>query len=193
MITGLYPSQHGVDERAPPTQDAKRAHVALKATDHGILGKLRREGYHIYILTANPHLTPHFGFTLQDDLHFLRRREATTKTLHAHTKQLEPPKSRHSPHKARRSQNPHRSRRQIHHHKHRQTHPPDTQTSPTLRQRRRRDNEKAGRNRAEKALPPHNKPHGSPRPLHTPRRPGRTQLPSPPHLQRRHLHRTSPT
>jgi hypothetical protein len=68
-----------------PTQDAKRAHVALKATDHGILGKLRREGYHIYILTANPYLTPHFGFTLHDDLHFLRRREATTKTFHALT------------------------------------------------------------------------------------------------------------
>jgi arylsulfatase A-like enzyme len=85
MITGLYPSQHGVDERAPPTQDAKRARVALKAADHGILGKLRREGYHIYILTANPHLTPHFGFTLHDDLHLLRRREATTKTFHAPT------------------------------------------------------------------------------------------------------------
>jgi arylsulfatase A-like enzyme len=85
MITGLYPSQHGVDERAPPAQDAKRARVALKATDHGILGKLRREGYHIYILTANPYLTPHFGFTLHDELHFLRRREATTKTFHALT------------------------------------------------------------------------------------------------------------
>ena len=83
MITGL--SQHGVDERAPPTQGAKRARVALKATDHGILGKLRREGYHIYILTANPYLTPHFGFTLHDELHFLRRREATTKTLHVLT------------------------------------------------------------------------------------------------------------
>ena len=85
MITGLYPSQHGVDERAPPTQDAKRARVALKATDHGILGKLRQEGYHIYILTANPYLTPHFGLTLHDDLHFLRRREAATKTFHALT------------------------------------------------------------------------------------------------------------
>jgi arylsulfatase A-like enzyme len=85
MITGLYPSQHGIDERAPPTQDAKRARVALKATDHGILGKLKREGYHIYILTANPDLTPHFGFTLYDELHFLRRREATTKTFHALT------------------------------------------------------------------------------------------------------------
>lgn len=83
MITGLYPSQHGVDERAPPAQDAKRARVALKATDHGILGKLRREGYHIYILTANPYLTPHFGLVLHDDLYFLRRREATTKIHHA--------------------------------------------------------------------------------------------------------------
>jgi len=40
MITGL--SQHGVDERAPPTQDVKRACDALKAADHGILGKARR-------------------------------------------------------------------------------------------------------------------------------------------------------
>jgi arylsulfatase A-like enzyme len=104
MITGLYPSQHGVDERAPPTQDAKRAHVALKATDHGILGKLRRESYHIYILTANPHLTPTSASPY-----------TTTYTSYAghhknlprpHTKQLEPPKSRPSPHKAERNQNP---------------------------------------------------------------------------------------
>jgi hypothetical protein len=56
MITGL--SQHGVDERAPPTQDAKRACVALKAADHGTLE--RREGHHIYP-TANPYQTPHIG------------------------------------------------------------------------------------------------------------------------------------
>jgi len=40
MITGL--SQHGVDEHAPPTQDVKRAYVALKAADHGTLEKARR-------------------------------------------------------------------------------------------------------------------------------------------------------
>ena len=80
MITGLYPSQHGVDETVPDNVCAKRARVALKATDHGILGKLRQQGYHIYILTANPYLTPYFGFTLYDYHYFLRRREATTKT-----------------------------------------------------------------------------------------------------------------
>jgi arylsulfatase A-like enzyme len=81
MITGLYPSQHGVNETVPENVCAKRARVALKATDHGILGKLRQQGYHIYILTANPYLTPYFGFTLYDKHYLLRRREATAKTF----------------------------------------------------------------------------------------------------------------
>jgi hypothetical protein len=119
MITGL--SQHGVDERAPPTQDAKRARVALKATDHGTLEKARRL----------PHLHTHRKPLPNPPLrlHPTRRTALPTqagshhKNLpRPHTKQLEPPKSRHSPHKARRSQNPHRSR-QIHYHKHRQTYP----------------------------------------------------------------------
>jgi len=74
MITGL--SQHGVDEHAPPTQDVKRAYVALKAEDHGTLEKARRLPHQSH---RKPHQTPHIGFVFHDNLYFLRRREATTK------------------------------------------------------------------------------------------------------------------
>jgi hypothetical protein len=52
---------------------SKWARVALKATNYGILGKLKQQGYHIYILTANPY----------DEHHFIRRRQATTKTYYS--------------------------------------------------------------------------------------------------------------
>ena len=83
LLTGLYPSQHGVNETVPDAELSKWARVALKATNYGILGKLKQQGYHIYILTANPYLTPFFGFDLYDEHHFIRRRQATTKTYYS--------------------------------------------------------------------------------------------------------------
>ena len=83
MFTGLYPSQHKVDETAPPSRDARKARIAMKATNYGILSKLKREGYHTYIFTANPYLTPYFGFSLYDELFFLRSYKHTVDAFNA--------------------------------------------------------------------------------------------------------------
>jgi hypothetical protein len=64
MFTGRLPSSHGIHE----TQDVyersfkKLRPANLIVQEHGILGRLAYRGYATHSLTANPYLTPPFGF-----------------------------------------------------------------------------------------------------------------------------------
>jgi len=64
MITGLMPSQHGVHEA--PELDTKKlgqlARLKMHKYNRGIIGELERMGYNTAIFTANPNVTPYFGF-----------------------------------------------------------------------------------------------------------------------------------
>jgi len=64
MITGLMPSQHGVHE-APELNARKLGQLArlkMHKYSRGIIGELERMGYTTAIFTANPYVTPYFGF-----------------------------------------------------------------------------------------------------------------------------------
>jgi len=66
MITGLMPSQHGVHEtkgREKGVEYGKIARLKMHKYNRGIIGELEKLGYHTAIITANPYLTPYFGFT----------------------------------------------------------------------------------------------------------------------------------
>ncbi|MGC8933285.1 MAG: sulfatase-like hydrolase/transferase [Candidatus Methanodesulfokora sp.] len=93
LLTGLYPTQHRVDETDSPAQDAKKVRIAMRVTNYGMLGWLKNEGYHIYVLTANPYLTPYFGFSLYDELFFFRAYNVTTEAYHALTREGSPLKA----------------------------------------------------------------------------------------------------
>jgi len=69
MITGLMPSQHGVHE-APGRGDREYGRIArlkMHKYNRGIIGELERLGYHTAIITANPYLTPYFGFQAKEN------------------------------------------------------------------------------------------------------------------------------
>jgi arylsulfatase A-like enzyme len=65
LITGLYPSQHGIHEsRSARTNEelANIARVRMRQLNYGIIGELENEGYETVIITANPYITETFGF-----------------------------------------------------------------------------------------------------------------------------------
>jgi len=66
LITGLYPSQHGVHESYGVYVDRELMELStqrLSTLNHGIIGELMDEGYSTYIVSANLFLSPLFGFT----------------------------------------------------------------------------------------------------------------------------------
>ncbi len=65
LITGLYPSQHGVHEAYGIYVDKGLPEISstrLNALNHGLIGELMNEGYSTYIVSANPFLSPLYGF-----------------------------------------------------------------------------------------------------------------------------------
>ena len=65
LITGLYPSEHGIHEsRSARTNEelAKIARVRMGRLNYGIIGELENEGYETVIITANPYITETYGF-----------------------------------------------------------------------------------------------------------------------------------
>jgi arylsulfatase A-like enzyme len=66
LITGMYPSQHEIHEAYGVYVDRELMEISkqrLNALSHGIIGELMDEGYSTYILSANPFLSPLYGFT----------------------------------------------------------------------------------------------------------------------------------
>lgn len=65
MFTGRLPSSHGIHESQDTYADftsVKLRPANLIVQEHGILGELANRGYVTYSLTANPFVTPLFGF-----------------------------------------------------------------------------------------------------------------------------------
>ncbi|MGD0476654.1 MAG: sulfatase-like hydrolase/transferase [Nitrososphaerales archaeon] len=64
MFTGRLPSSHGIHESHNTfiENSGKLSHANLAVQEHGILGKLADRGYVTCSLTANPLVTPVFGF-----------------------------------------------------------------------------------------------------------------------------------
>ena len=64
MVTGLYPSQHGVHEAygvyAGTMMELSRQRMSK--LDRGIIGELMKEGYSAYIISANPLISAAYGF-----------------------------------------------------------------------------------------------------------------------------------
>ena len=57
LITGLYPSQHGIHEAYGVYADRELMELStqrLSALNHGIIGELMDEGYSVYVTSANP-------------------------------------------------------------------------------------------------------------------------------------------
>jgi len=66
LITGLYPSQHGIHEAYGVYADRELIELStrrLSALNHGIIGELMDEGYSVYVTSANPFISPLYGFT----------------------------------------------------------------------------------------------------------------------------------
>ncbi len=65
MVTGLYPSQHGVREMFGGASNdglAGISRAAMKRLNYGLIGELEGYGYETYIISANPYLSQNFGF-----------------------------------------------------------------------------------------------------------------------------------
>jgi hypothetical protein len=64
MMTGLYPSQHGVHEAygvyAGTMMELSRQRMSK--LDRGIIGELMKEGYSAYVISANPLISAAYGF-----------------------------------------------------------------------------------------------------------------------------------
>ncbi|MFP3320505.1 MAG: sulfatase-like hydrolase/transferase [Acidilobus sp.] len=64
MVTGLYPSQHGVHEAygvyAGTMMELSRQRMSK--LDRGIIGELMKEGYTAYVISANPLISAAYGF-----------------------------------------------------------------------------------------------------------------------------------
>jgi arylsulfatase A-like enzyme len=64
MVTGLYPSQHGVHEAygvyAGTMMELSRQRMSK--LDRGIIGELMKEGYSAYVISANPLISATYGF-----------------------------------------------------------------------------------------------------------------------------------
>ncbi|MFP3179060.1 MAG: sulfatase-like hydrolase/transferase [Thermocladium sp.] len=75
LITGMYPSQHGVHESYGVYVGEKMAELSISRLSElsgGILGELRGDGYRTYIISANPFITPFYGFQQVDKSIHLR-------------------------------------------------------------------------------------------------------------------------
>jgi hypothetical protein len=71
LITGIYPSQHGIHEsRDVRTNDelADVARVRMRQLNYGIIGELENDGYETRVITANGYITPLFGFNAKDTI-----------------------------------------------------------------------------------------------------------------------------
>ncbi|MFP3320286.1 MAG: sulfatase-like hydrolase/transferase [Acidilobus sp.] len=64
MVTGLYPSQHGVHEAygvyAGTMMGPSRQRMSK--LNRGIIGELMKEGYSAYVISANPFISAAYGF-----------------------------------------------------------------------------------------------------------------------------------
>jgi arylsulfatase A-like enzyme len=64
MVTGLYPSQHGVHEAygvyAGTMMELSRQEMSK--LNRGIIGELMKEGYSAYVISANPLISAAYGF-----------------------------------------------------------------------------------------------------------------------------------
>jgi len=65
MLTGLYPSEHGVHE----SKDKKVGKIEFKIKDN-LVNDLKMRGYTTYLFTANAFLTERFGFGDFDYIYF---------------------------------------------------------------------------------------------------------------------------
>jgi arylsulfatase A-like enzyme len=64
MVTGLYPSQHGVHEAYGVYAGAmmELSRQRMSKLDRGIIGELMKEGYSAYVISANPLISAAYGF-----------------------------------------------------------------------------------------------------------------------------------
>ncbi|ADY01277.1 sulfatase [Vulcanisaeta moutnovskia 768-28] len=70
LITGLYPSQHGIHEGFSRTNE-DLMHIAtagMSRLSYGLLGELRDYEYTTHIITANPYLSTKFGFKAYENV-----------------------------------------------------------------------------------------------------------------------------
>lgn len=82
LLTGLYPSIHGIQEQDVDTVLARKARIIMKLRHYGVLGWLKNIGYNTYIITANPYLTKYFGFKA-DHMFFVRYDDISSRTFEA--------------------------------------------------------------------------------------------------------------
>jgi Arylsulfatase A and related enzymes len=64
MVTGLYPSQHGVHEAygVYASNMMGLSRQRMSKLDRGMIGELMKEGYSAYIISANPLISAAYGF-----------------------------------------------------------------------------------------------------------------------------------
>jgi arylsulfatase A-like enzyme len=64
MVTGLYPSQHGVHEAYGVYADNMMglSRQRMSKLDRGVIGELMKEGYSAYVISANPLISAAYGF-----------------------------------------------------------------------------------------------------------------------------------
>jgi len=64
MVTGLYPSQHGVHEAYGVYADNMMgpSRQRMSKLNRGIIGELMKEGYSAYVISANPLISAAYGF-----------------------------------------------------------------------------------------------------------------------------------
>ena len=70
ILTGLYPSQHGIHEGFKVSDDdlMSRSSSVMRVLRHGIIGELEEYGYETYIISANPNVSEYFGFRARYNL-----------------------------------------------------------------------------------------------------------------------------
>ena len=80
MLTGLYPSEHGIHEKKEISVHEKREISVTKLAelsrirmakfaDHNIITKKKDEGYTTYLISANSWITPFTGFAADHNFH----------------------------------------------------------------------------------------------------------------------------
>ncbi|MEM4439674.1 MAG: sulfatase-like hydrolase/transferase [Pyrobaculum sp.] len=77
MFTGLMPSEHGIHSNEEIFYKgfhelARISRLKMHKVKHGILGEFSRHGYTTLIVTANPFITPYYGFKADDVIYVNR-------------------------------------------------------------------------------------------------------------------------
>jgi hypothetical protein len=64
MLTGLYPSEHGIHETQERRGEelVRYSRVRMSALEHSVLHKYKDENYDTVLISANSHITPWAGF-----------------------------------------------------------------------------------------------------------------------------------